>query len=306
MGKLTDYNFNVLEERIAYSLEHTNHAFFDSLKEISGNTLITGVGGSMVVAKFLSKVLENKNHILCDTQEISSIYHKDLTKYKNEIIVSASGKNNGVKGLLKYGEIKKYLFTESKKENKEVEMLTYEVLDKEESFVSLARTLVPISLLVHYYSDRLENINIQKEKLYLSSLDISLDFEVLYDYESITTASFLESTFIEAGISSIILHDKYSYCHGRSTLGSKKKNNLIYLLGKKSELDRVLLENLPKMYEHILILESKETDSVLIDYDLLKQAFSFIYQLSKATKKDLSKVKYAPIVSKLYHFKGSM
>ncbi len=306
MGKLTDYNFKQLEERIKYSREHTRESFYDSLKRIEGNTLITGVGGSMVVARFLTKVLENKNNILCNTQEISHIYYNNLKNYDNEIIVSASGKSNGVKNLLKYGNINKYVLTESKKTNKEVEMLTYEVLDKEESFISLARTLVPISLLIHYYCDGLEKIEKLRDKKYLATLELGLDFEVLYDYNSITTAYFLESTFVEAGFSSIILHDKYSYCHGRSTLSSKKKSKLIYLLGNKSELDYVLLENIPKVYEHILILESKEKDSVLIDYDLMRQAYSFVYQLSKETKKDLSHVKYAPIVRNLYHFKGSM
>ncbi len=305
MGKLTDYNYQKLEERIRYSLDNTSSSFYEELKKIKGNTLITGVGGSMVVSLFLSKVLESKNHILCAVEEISSIYSKNLEGFQNLVVVSSSGKNNGVKQILDYGNTKKYLVTASTKNKPNVEYLTYATLDKEDSFISLAATLVPISILVHYYND--EKFCYENKKMdFFSNLDLHLDFEVFYDYKSMVTAHFLESTFVEAGLASIILHDKYSYCHGRSTLGSKRKSNLLYLLSDTKDLDNLLLANLHLVYDHILILQSDFTDSILADYDLLCQAFSFVYELSQKLKRDLSKVKYAKIVPKIYHFKGSM
>ena len=165
--------------------------------------------------------------------------------------------------------------------------------------------MVPISILIHYYSDKKFQYE-KKEVEFFPNLDLQLDFEVLYDYSSLVTAHFLESTFVEAGLAGILLHDKYSYCHGRSTLGSKRKSNLIYLMSATKDLDNVLLANLPLLYDNILILQSDFTDSVLADYDLLCQSFSFVYGLSKKLKRDLSKVTYAKIVPKLYHFKGSM
>ena len=306
MGKLTDYNYDVLESRIKYSLQNTSSTFYSDLENIKGNTLITGVGGSKIVAIFLKKVLETKNEILCEVEELDRIQYKNKNQYQNIIVVSASGNNFGVKQVLEYKIPNKYLLTSNKKKKKDTHLLTYEMVEKEDSFISLANTLVPIANLVHYYTDNKRIENKTNEKEYLKNIDINLDFEVMYDYESDVTANFLESTFIEAGLGNLILHDKYSYCHGRSTLAGKRKSNLIYLLSKNSDLDKELLENVPLVYPNILLLESKEKDHVLADYDLLKQAYSFIYQLSKVTKKDLSKVKYAPIVSKLYHFRGSM
>lgn len=303
MGKLTDYNYEMLESRIEYSLKNTTSSLYKELEKINENTIVTGVGGSMVVAIFLKKVLEQKNKILCVIEELDRIQYKNRKQFKNMIVVSASGKNNGVKQVLEYNISNKYLLTENKKNNKNIHLLNYETLDKEDSFIALAKTLVPISHLIKYYKNK--KINPPKKE-YLTNLNFSLDFEVLYDYESDGTAHFLESTFVEAGLGNILLHDKYSYCHGRSTLAEKRKSNAIYLLNKKSDLDKVLLENLSLVYDNILLLESKEKDSILSDYDLLKQAYTFVYQLSKAMKKDLSKVKYAPIVRKLYHFKGSM
>lgn len=102
------------------------------------------------------------------------------------------------------------------------------------------------------------------------------------------------------------MHEKYAYCHGRSTKAAKTKKNLIYLLSRKSELDTILLQNVSSLYDYILILQSNKKDCILDDFDLLKQAYLFVHQLSKITKKDLSKVKYAKIVPKIYPFKGEI
>ena len=60
MGKLTEYNYEALPLRVNDCLENTNHLLYQELKKIKGNTIITGVGGSKVVALFLAKVLEKK------------------------------------------------------------------------------------------------------------------------------------------------------------------------------------------------------------------------------------------------------
>lgn len=305
MGKLTDYNYGKLEERIEYSLQHTKDEFYEELKQIKGPTLITAVGGSMVAAIFLSKVLEQKNKIICLVEELDQVEAHSPKLFQNLIVVSASGKNHGVKEILKKNFQKKYIVTMNKQKKKDITLLNYEVLDKEESFISLANTLLPIANLVKYYTEKELVPNRNKKNLSLNN-NPNLDFEVFYDETSKTTANFLESTFIEAGLGNLITHDKYSYCHGRSTLASKRNSNAIYLLSRKKDIDTCLLENIPLLYENVFLLESKETDSILIDYDLLKQAYGLVYELAKILKRDLSKVKYAKIVPKIYHYKGSL
>lgn len=305
MGKLTDYNYEQLKKRIEYSLEYTNKDFYEKLESIKGTTLITGVGGSLVVAIFLKKILERKNNNLCVLEELDQITNECTQLFQNLIIISSSGKNHGVTENLKKDFKRKYLFTRNKKEIKEATLLNYEMIDQEKSFISLANTLVPITILLKYYTkkDKPRKIEIQKWPEIKNNLS---DWEVFYDEASKGTAYFLESTFIEAGLGNIILHDKYSYCHGRSTLASKRKGECIYLLSKKNDLDLCLLENIKVLYHSIYILKSNEKDSILIDYDLLLQAYGFVYQIAKNLKRDLSKVKYAKIVSTLYHFKGEM
>lgn len=304
MGKLTDYNYSKLKERVKYSLEYTNKEFYEKLENIKGNTMITGVGGSLVVAIFLKKILEQKNNSLCMVEELDQLTNTSPKFFQNLIVVNSSGNNHGVKESLKKDFQNKYLLTASKQQKKEVTLLNYKIREKEESFVAIASTLIPITLLLKYNQGK-EYIR-KKPNKPLEIKNAPTDWEIFYDEKSKGTALFLESTFIEAGLGNIILHDKYSYCHGRSTLASKRKGQCIYLASKKSDLDTCLLENIPSLYEDIYVLKSKEKESILIDYDLLLQAIQLVYQISNALKRDLSKVKYAKIVPKLYHFKGGM
>lgn len=304
MGKLTEFNYAQMEKRILYSLQNTEEDFYRKLAEIHGTTLITAVGGSMVVALFLAKVLELKNNVLCDVEEISRAFHRKFSFFENLIVVSASGSNHGVRQILKADFFHKYLITANTKALKDVDFIHYPVLDNEKSFVALSKTLIPITLLLRYYYPF--DFVYQEKKINYEVIDFKKDYEVLYDYTSQATAHFLESTFIEAGISSLILHDKYSFCHGRSTLATKRSSILIYLLSKETDLDQVLLEHIHLNYEDILFLKTDYEDPILADYDLLLQAFSLVKELSSKTKRDLSNVKYSKIVSKIYHFKGEM
>lgn len=47
---------------------------------------------------------------------------------------------------------------------------------------------------------------------------------------------------VESGIGLPIIHDKYSYCHGRSTLATTNNNIAIYF-NLNTELDKLLLMN---------------------------------------------------------------
>lgn len=49
-------------------------------------------------------------------------------------------------------------------------------------------------------------------------------FEIFSGYETSTSSKYLEPTMLLSGIGIPIVHDKYTYCHGRSTLSTQNNN----------------------------------------------------------------------------------
>ena len=79
-------------------------------------------------------------------------------------------------------------------------------------------------------------------------------YEIMSGIDTSTAHTYLESTMLEAGLCIPIVHDKYSYCHGRSTTSYHNKHSLIYF-DKNTELDRLMLEELKEYYQKIIILK---------------------------------------------------
>ena len=71
---------------------------------------------------------------------------------------------------------------------------------------------------------------------------------------------------VESVIGLPIIHDKYSYCHGRSTLATTNNNIAIYF-NLNTELDKLLINELPKYYKDVIILNT--CDSIMSEYILL-------------------------------------
>ena len=54
--------FASMQEKVDYALDHSDlNSIFDTLGSIDGPTIVSGSGGSYIVATFLSKILEKKN-----------------------------------------------------------------------------------------------------------------------------------------------------------------------------------------------------------------------------------------------------
>ena len=109
----------------------------------------------------------------------------------------------------------------------------------------------------------------------------------------------------EAGLGLPIVHDKYGYCHGRSTL-SINYNNISIYLNRDTELDKLLIEELKKYYKDVIVISSKEKDRVKADFDMLVKSMYLTKYIAEEKNKDLSGVDYNPIVKKLYRYKGEL
>ena len=178
-------------------------------------------------------------------------------------------------------------------------------LPKEKSFISLAATLTPMAILLDYYLDGdWENLY---DSLYSYKFDIdnSNTYEIMSGYDTSSASKFLESTMVESGIAVPVVHDKYSFCHGRSTLGYRFDNSLIYF-NRRNKLDQTLLEELKDHYQQIIILDGNYSDYVVDDFNLTVKSMYLAKAIAEAKGCDLSGVEYSPIVKKLYKYNDKM
>lgn len=307
MEKNMKVNFKYLKERVIDSLEHTDLEFIrHELSKINEPTIFSGVGGSSVVSEFGSKVMNKKNGIISINSEPRDFIYRNNNPFRNVVACSYSGNNYGVE-LSFLNELKKYLLSNNAFEDKDVTYLKYDTtIDSERSFISLGATLIPVSILMDYY------LNGKDKDLVDSIQEQDFDFEPENDiyeiytgHDTSTASKYLESTITESGIGIPIVHDKYSYCHGRSTLNMNYKGVAIYF-NRNTEFDRVMLEELKKYYKTIIIIESKFEDDVLDDYQMLIQCMYLTKYIAEKKDKDLSKVEYSPIVKRLYKYNGNI
>lgn len=307
MEKNMQINFKFLKERVIDSLNNTDLDFIRyELSKISEPTLFSGVGGSSVVSEFGSKVINTKNGIISVNSEPRDFLYRNNSAFKNVIACSYSGNNYGVE-LSFRKELKKYLLSNNSFDDSEVTYLKYTTtIDKEKSFISLGATLIPVSILMDYYlnGDNIKMLESIEETPFDFELESNI-YEIFSGYDTSTASKYLESTLVESGIGIPIVHDKYSYCHGRSTLGINYNCIAIYY-NRNTEFDKIMLEELKQYYSRIITIDSKFRDQILDDYQMLIQSMYLTKYIAEKKSKDLSKVEYSPIVKKLYRYNGQI
>ena len=297
-------NFDKLENRILDSISKTDLIEIRNiLKEIKDPTLVSGVGGAHVVSNYLSKLLSKKNNIICTNIQPRDVNYMNIDNYKNIISSSYGGRNYGLQTSFN-NNLNKYILSRNKKEG--ITNINYIVDDIEDSFIALSATLIPMTVLLLYYTDN--NINLVKDILSQNmefNFNDKLIYEVLTGYETSTASTFIDSTFTESGIGIPIIHDKYDYCHGRSTLNYNFNNNIIFF-NTSSELDNLYEKELPNYYDNIIKIDKKYDDEIINDYYFTYISMLLCKELAKKQNKDLSRVNYSPLVKKLYYYKGEM
>ena len=154
----TEINFSKLEERIM-EINDPTLGKYEDIREMlyeltiqNNPTLIMATGGSKVVAYYLQMIIERIRPIgiICEVIEPRDYFYKrNIEMFSNLIVISASGDTNGISEALARFKGKKYLICEKEKD-KDCEVITWgnELYDREKSFISLATSLGPISLLL--------------------------------------------------------------------------------------------------------------------------------------------------------------
>ncbi len=293
--------FAQMNEKVGQALQDSDLSdIFQCLSEIDGPTLVTGSGGSSIVAVFLAKVLREKNGIIADFHFCRDLTYMPLNGYRNVIAVSYSGNNLGVR-LSFDNDLNHYLFTGHPLPD--VHNIVYS-MPAERSYVSINATIIPLSILFLYYRN---DERLLKELLDCDTKITSSNsqFEVLSGYEAQTAAILLESSIIEAGIGTCIVHDKYNYCHGRINITKRSAADMI-LFSSGSDLDQRLREVLSDKYEKIIIFDQKYDDRLINDFYLSILSLKLTRNIAETAEIDLADMQELPDNDRLYLFDQSV
>ena len=334
----TELNFSKLEERIM-QVNDPYLGKYNDIREMlyeltidNKPTLIMATGGSKVIAYYLQLIIERLGltGIICEVIEPRDYFYKaNKDMFSNLIVISASGNTNGISEALLDFKGNKYLITENKKEsNYQVVSWGNELYDKEKSFISLATSLGPISLLLdsttslnlELGSNEIKRINDKRKELLSRSREkidrLNINFkdtsliQIMSGYETKTSASVLESNLTEVGLSVPVIHDKGSYCHGRSNLLFQYPNSkFIYLSHGLKELDSLLIDSINSEYSNVSIFDTKDLKDNIFwkEYYLILQMYFLSKKIAEDKNIDLTQPEYNPtLVKRLYKFKGDM
>jgi len=315
------YNFDMIMPRLVDSFDHLDIEHANSvLSSIEHNCLCIGTGGSNSVAHFASVVLEHVNGIIALSKEPREVIHMNLNdkhgygKYRHLLGITYGNSNYGINEAKKMIEQSHLITTNSTSKS---DICYKGSLPNERSFISLASTIIPMSILLKYFlkADKNELLDLMG-KMYLNASEFEYDFnfngetplfEIMSGEDSYVASKVLESTIVEAGLGIPVVHEKYSYCHGRSTFTYHNKNsNLIYLINDETNLDNHLLTVLKELYKNVVVIHSKENDYVIGEFDLALKSLFLCKIIAEQQKKDLSRVEHYPNVKKLYYYDGGM
>ena len=295
-------------------------------------TLIIATGGSKVVSYYLQLIIERLgiDGIICEVIEPRDYFYKvNRNQFSNLIAISTSGNTNGIKEVLDNFNGTKFLITQNNQENNyQVISWGNEKYETEKSFISLASSLGPITLMLdattslnmEISSDEIKKINDKikellnrsrekVDKISVNFKDISL-IQIMSGYETKTSCSVLESNLVETGLVSPVIHDKGSFCHGRSNLlFQHPDSHVIYLCHQRRELDNILIELINREYSNISIFDTEDIkeDYFWKEYYLMLQMYFLSKKIADDKSIDLTQPEYNPkLVKKLYNFRGEM
>ena len=129
-------------------------------------------------------------------------------------------------------------------------------------------------------------------------------------YDTRSSSSVLESNLTEVGLCATVIHDKGSFCHGRSNLLFQyPDSHIIYLSHQRNELDEVIISSISSNYSKISIFDSQDLEENYFwkEYYLLLQMYFLSKKIADDKKIDLTQPEYNPqLIKRLYNFKGGM
>ncbi len=344
-AKIEERLFQINDPKLLTNFEFSSHNYL--FRNVP--TLIVATGGSKAVAFYLKMFLESRE-TLCEVIEPRDyFYKKNINQFKNLIVFSNSGQSNGLLEILRSFPGSSYLITSEYVQEEEdytykagyfanepaplFDILYWsngQYKKREKSFISIIPTLAPMLMILDLSvlglkkealsSEDLRKINDKLKQLLKRSEErvnrINFNFkdtnliQVLSGYDTTCSTSILESNMVETGTSSVVVHDKGSYCHGRSNLlFQNSESPIIYLTHQMKGLDNELLPILVQEYPNIFLFHTLDEDANIFwkEYYLALQMYFLSRKIADDKGIDLTMPEYNPkVIKKLYHYQGEM
>lgn len=316
----------------------------------NGPTLIVATGGSKAAAYYLKMFLESREILCEVIEPRDYFYKGNINSFKNLIALSNSGKSNGILEILRNFPRECYLITSEythqeedyghnfgyyRNESAPLFGILYwsngKYIEREKSFISIIPTLAPMLMFLELsilkenkkgelLQEDLIKINeklkqlLNKSKERVNNLKFNFKdtnlIQIMSGYDTTCSSSILESNMIETGTSSVVTHDKGSYCHGRSNLlFQNPESPIIYLTHQMKDLDNELLPILTQQYPNIFLFHTLDEDVSIFwkEYYLALQMYYLSKKIAEDKGIDLTMPEYNPqVIKKLYQYKGEM
>jgi len=350
----TEINFSKIEERLLQINDpnlYTNFQFSrNGYMFKKGPILIVATGGSKATANYLKMFLESREE-LCEVIEPRDyFYKKNINQFYKLIVLSSSGKSNGILEILRSFPRESYLITSEyiyqdedyghnfgyyRNESAPLFDILYwsngTYIDREKSFISIMPTLAPMLMFLElsilkeekkdeFSRDDLMKINNKLKQLLKKSKErvgnLTFNFkdtnliQIMSGYDTTCSSSILESNMIETGTTGVVVHDKGSYCHGRSNLlFQNPQSPTIYLTHQMKNLDNELLPILTQEYPNIFLFHTLDEDASIFwkEYYLSLQMYFLSEKIASDKGINLTMPEYNPqVIKKLYQYKGEM
>lgn len=350
----TKINFSKIEERLLQINDPNLFTNFEFSRNgymfKKGPILIVATGGSKAAANYLKMFLESREE-LCEVIEPRDyFYKKNINQFYKLIVLSSSGKSNGILEILRSFPRESYLITSEyiyqdedyghnfgyyRNESAPLFDILYwsngKYKNREKSFISIIPTLAPMLMFLELSilkeekkpelsSEDLTKINqklkqlLEKSKNRINNLNFNFKdtnlIQIISGYDTTCSSSILESNMIETGTTGVVVHDKGSYCHGRSNLlFQNPESPIIYLTHQMKNLDNELLPILTQEYPNIFLFHTLDEDVSIFwkEYYLALQMLFLSKKIADDKDIDLTMPEYNPrLVKKMYNFKGEM
>jgi fructoselysine-6-P-deglycase FrlB-like protein len=314
-------NFELLYERIlAANKRISNDELISKLSNIRGNLITIGTGGSYPTAYYASKLFEGNN---CFSK---NMYPRDLIycnsdNIDNIMAFSYSGKTPSIiQALNNKKDITKTIVTGNKlyiSENIENVLNYGNELEQEKSFISIASTIIPMTLLLRYchnltYYEMATLIRdiIDESANLANNVDNNIlsgnTVEIMSGDNTYSAGYILQSAFNESGMGYPLVYEKNNYAHGCATLNYHNNTSLlIYLLNTKTEQDEIMISEVIPTYENKVIISAKYKDKIG-ELELAIKSLFLLKKIAEQKKVNLSAIDYPKHIKKIYSFNGGM